>query len=197
LFQAEREDNLDALRACRGEFLAAADMDCKDNENDEQEFLACLEDSLDYQTAQRCLDVDDNENAREAITEGLLCIVEAQQNATLVIKHLLGMENVKIKEPKKRWMSKYKKYSDPYFAECFHPIEIQDIVQLNQSQCLMKLEIKKVVQNCIESLGDITVDVETLINVADCAKDSANFWIKNNMPQISDPEGILLGGSII
>ena len=96
MFQAEREDNLDALRACRGEFLAAADMDCKDNENDEQEFLACLEDSLDYQTAQRCLDVDDNENAREAITEGLLCIVEAQQNATLVIKHLLGMENVKV-----------------------------------------------------------------------------------------------------
>ena len=42
---------------------------------------------------------------------------------------------------------------------------------------------RKVVQNCIESLGDITVDVETLINVADCAKDSANFWIKNNMPQ--------------
>ena len=76
--------------------MPAADMDCKDNENDEQEFLACLEDSLDYQTAQRCLDVDDNENAREAITEGLLCIVEAQQNATLVIKHLLGMENVKV-----------------------------------------------------------------------------------------------------
>ena len=94
MFQAEREDNLDALRACRGEFLPAADMDCKDNENDEQEFLACLEDSLEYQTAQRCL--DDNQNAREAITEGLLCIVEAQQNATLVIKNLLGMENVKV-----------------------------------------------------------------------------------------------------
>ena len=87
MFQAEIEDNLDALRACRGEFLPAADMDCKDNENDEQEFLACLEDSLDYQTAQRCL--DDNENAREAITEGLLCIVEAQQDATLVITSML------------------------------------------------------------------------------------------------------------
>ena len=66
----------------------------KDNENNEQEFLGCLEDSLDYQTAQRCL--DDNENAREAITNGLLCIVEARQNATLVIKILLGMEHVKV-----------------------------------------------------------------------------------------------------
>ena len=74
--------------------MPAADMDCKDNENDEQEFLACLEDSLDYQTAQRCL--DDIQNAREANTEGFLCIVEAQQNAPLVIKNLLGMKNVKV-----------------------------------------------------------------------------------------------------
>ena len=155
MFQAEIEDNLDALRACRGEFLPAADMDCKDNENDEQEFLACLEDSLDYQTAQRCL--DDIQNAREANTEGFLCIVEAQQNAPLVIKNLLGMKNVKvlhllwilfsytlfqIKETEEKWMSKYKKYYDLYFAECFHPNEIQDIVDFNQSQCLMKLEIK-------------------------------------------------------
>ena len=92
--QAEAADNLDALRECRREFLSSANIDCKDKESDKQEFLDCLEDSLEYQTALRCL--DDNENAVEAITEGLICVVEAQQNATIVIKNLLGLKDEKV-----------------------------------------------------------------------------------------------------
>ena len=78
--------------------MPTAHIDCKDNESNKQEFLDCLEDSLEYQTALRCL--DDSENAVEAVTDGLMCISEAQQNATMVIKNLLGLEIEKVSEMK-------------------------------------------------------------------------------------------------
>jgi len=192
---AEITENLDTLRTCRKDFLPTAHIDCKDNESNKQEFLDCLEDSLEFQTALRCL--DDSENAVEAVTDGLICIIEAQKNATMVIKNLLGLEIEKFADPEIKWLSKYRKYSDPYFAECFHPNEISDSSNINQSECLMNLEIKKLVANCIGNPAGVEADVDTIINVLDCAKESANFWIKNNIPEISDPEELLLGGLII
>ena len=98
ILQAQITENLDTLRTCRKDFLPTAHIDCKDNESNKQEFLDCMEDSLEYQTALRCL--DDSENAVEAVTDGLMCISEAQQNATMVIKNLLGLEIEKVSEMK-------------------------------------------------------------------------------------------------
>ena len=91
------------FRECTQKFLPTAHSFCLEEEDDIGEsegmsgLLECLEESLELTAAERCLGLSQSYQAGEDLLSGAACILQTQQNATIVVEKFLDLNISKVK----------------------------------------------------------------------------------------------------
>ena len=95
------------FRECTEKFLPAAHSFCFEEddigESEGMDVLDCLEESLEVTAAERCLSLYQppgivaGEDVLGKITTGAACILQTQQNATIVVEKFLDLKISKVK----------------------------------------------------------------------------------------------------
>merc|ERR1711988_302066 len=167
------QDNLTLLKLCTETFLPTTHTFCSDeddlNEVEKvEDFLDCLEDSLETMTAKRCLELShEEEDPVNILKNGALCLLQTQRNATIVVEKFLDLK-VENENDEDITELRLLEIDEALSEDCGEDTENE-----KSAHCIRNREMRDSIENCMKITDDQLITAESLLAVMDCIKGSS------------------------